>query len=275
MEAPMTRGLKWTTALVTVALIAVALVLWLRSTSAPPVPPAPEAQVAAPAASVPATAAASGIEHRLDTPAAPLAAGDIKKALGELFGAKAVVRFFQIDEFPRRFVATVDNLGRPHAPPALWPVHPTEGRFTVEKQPDGPVIAADNAGRYTPLVLLAESVDASRAVDVYVRMYPLLQSAYEELGYPRSYFNNRLIAVLDLLLATPEAEYPVKLQLTEVKGPIPSERPWVRYEYADPSLEALTSGRKILLRSGAVNERRLKARLAAFREELVKRSVKR
>ena len=27
-----------------------------------------------------------------------------------------------------------------------------------------------------------------------------------------------------------------------------SERPWVRYEYADPGLQALSSGQKILLR---------------------------
>jgi len=70
-------------------------------------------------------------------------------------------------------------------------------------------------------------------------------------------------------------EYPVPLQLTQVKGPIPSERPWVRYEFADPQLESLSAGQKILLRMGPVNQRRLKGKLEAIRAELVMRSPRR
>jgi len=78
--------------------------------------------------------------------------------------------------------------------------------------------------------------------------------------------------VIDVLLATPDVEYPVKLQLTEVKGPITPLRPWVRYEFVDPDLESLSAGQKILVRVGAVNQRRLKAKLAEFRQELVRRA---
>jgi hypothetical protein len=63
------------------------------------------------------------------------------------------------------------------------------------------------------------------------------------------------------------------VQLTEVKGPIPSVRPWVRYEFADPALEALSSGQKIMLRVSSVNQNRLKARLSALRQEILKRST--
>jgi Protein of unknown function (DUF3014). len=156
----------------------------------------------------------------------------------------------------------------------LWPVNPTAGRFTVEEVNGATVIAPDNSSRYTPLVLLAETVDIRRAVDLYVRLYPLLQSTYAELGYPRGYFNDRLIAVIDQLLATPVIEGPIKLELTDVKGPIPSERPWVRYQYADPSLESLSAGQKILLRVGPVNGRRLKAKLAEIRAELLQRGTR-
>lgn len=197
---------------------------------------------------------------------------DIGTTLTDLLGRKALITFFQLDDFPRRFVATVDNLGRSYAPPMLWPIHPTPDRFTVEETAGGPVISADNSLRYTPLVLLAESVNTARAVDTYARLYPLLQRAYEELGYPKRYFNDRLIEVINLLLATPNAtEQAMKVQLTEVKGTVPSVRPWVRYEFADPALESLASGQKILLRVGPVNERRLKAKLAAIRQELLKR----
>jgi hypothetical protein len=67
----------------------------------------------------------------------------------------------------------------------------------------------------------------------------------------------------------------LKLRLTEVKGPIASLRPWVRYEFADPALESLSSGQKILLRVGPVNERRLKEKLGQLRSELASRAVKR
>ena len=108
-----------------------------------------------------------------------------------------------------------------------------------------------------------------------LRMYPLLQRAYEELGYPRRYFNDRLVEVIDVLLATPQVNEPVRLRLVEVKGPIASERPWVRYEYADPALESLTAGQKILLRMGPENARRLKAKLAELRGQLARGAARR
>jgi hypothetical protein len=154
----------------------------------------------------------------------------------------------------------------------LWPVQATPGRFSVDESGAAPVIAADNASRYTPLVLLAETVDPAKAVELYLRMYPLLQQQYRELGFPKGEFNQRLLDVIALLLATPEPEQPPQLHLLEVKGPVPSTRPWVRYEYADPALEQLASGQKILLRVGLVNERRLKKQLAAFRDELRRQS---
>jgi len=58
--------------------------------------------------------------------------------------------------------------------------------------------------------------------------------------------------------------------LTDVKGPIPSEQPWVRYEYVDPALEALSAGQKILLRSGEVNQRRLVGWLRQFRAQIAR-----
>jgi hypothetical protein len=228
-------------------------------------------------ADAPAQSPQAAIEYPLgDLPQTEELTGPaLRRALANLLGGNAALSFLQLDEFPRRLVATVDNLGRAHAPAQLWPVDPAPDRFTVEAVGDAPVIAADNAGRYTPFVLLAEAVDARRAVDLYVRLYPLLQKAYEELGFPSRYFNDRVMAVIDLLLSTPETEMPLKLRLTEVKGPIASLRPWVRYEFADPALESLSSGQKVLLRVGPVNERRLKDKLAQIRRELAGRAVKR
>jgi hypothetical protein len=51
---------------------------------------------------------------------------------------------------------------------------------------------------------------------------------------------------------------------------VPSLRPWVRYEYADPQLQALSAGQKIMVRTGLQNERRLKAVLAKVRASVAR-----
>lgn len=205
--------------------------------------------------------------------AQPLAVDQIDSALTAFLGSKAALTFFQLTDFPRRFVATVDNLGRSHAPPVVWPINLTEGRFNVQTLDGSTIIGSDNALRYKPLVLLLEKINVELAVDLYVRMYPVLQQTYEDLGYPNRQFNDRLLQVLDHLLATPIAPQVIAVQLTEVKGAIPSLRPWVRYEFADPALEALSSGQKIMLRVGSVNQSRLEAMLSELRQEILKRST--
>jgi hypothetical protein len=96
----------------------------------------------------------------------------------------------------------------------------------------------------------------------------VFQKSYEELGYPGRYFNDRVVEVIDQLLATPEPSGPLAVHLTEVKGPVTSERPWVRYEFSKPEYESLAAGQKMLLRMGPEHERRLKAKLRQFRAQI-------
>jgi len=116
-------------------------------------------------------------------------------------------------------------------------------------------------------------VDTERAVALYRRLYPLLQRAYEDLGYPGKYFNDRLVAVIDLLLETPEPSGALKVELPEIRGPLKPTRPWVLYRFSDPALEGLSSGQKILLRMGRENEKRLKAKLVEFRRQIAREKV--
>ena len=74
------------------------------------------------------------------------------------------------------------------------------------------------------------------------------------MGYPRGYFNDRLIAAIDDMLAAPELARPPELQL--VQG---------RYLYVDPALESRSVGQKLMMRLGAANEAKLKTKLRAIR----------
>ena len=242
----------------------------------------PVATAPAPTASSAAPPAEPAIQFPIDPAAAEkaalpsLATSDtyFAGAVGALVPRNDVLKFLQLDKLAIRVVATVDNLARPHAAPALWPVNPTPGRFTTAQAGAAPTtISAANSQRYTLLVRFIESVDTTKAVALYVGAYPLFQQAYEELGYPRRYFNDRLVAVADHLLATPAARDGLAVKLTEVKGPIAAARPWVRYEFSDAALESLSSGQKIMLRAGPDNQARLKVKLREIRGQIAGAAV--
>jgi hypothetical protein len=93
-----------------------------------------------------------------------------------------------------------------------------------------------------------------RLAAVYFRFYPLFQKVYQDLGYPNGYFNDRLVQVIDVLLATPQ-----------MLGPIDLTRPNVMYIFADPSLESRPAGQKILIRMGPDNASIVKSKLAELR----------
>ena len=128
----MNKSLYWVAAVVLVALIGTAGYLWRQQQpTAVPVAPPPRA-VAAPPVVQPAASSASEpsikhpIEASVDNPPAATPQ-DVEGALAELFGRKTVLSMFQTQDFARRFVATVENLGRSRAPVTVWPVNPTAG----------------------------------------------------------------------------------------------------------------------------------------------------
>ena len=258
------------------ALIAIGAYFWLRQV--PTQLPSPAPVVSAPAI-VPAKPAINYPVHAPSgvTELPPIGQADdfVRERITELLGAKAVKAYIQSENLVHRVVATVDNLARALAPPSRWPIYATPGRFTVETGRDGSVIGATNAVRYAPFVALVESVDTGSAVALYRRLYPLFQRAYERLGYPEKYFNDRLVAVIDLLLETPEPPGALKGELPDIQGPLKLTRPWVLYRFSDPALEGLSSGQKILLRVGRENEKRLKSKLAEIRKLIAGEKVTR
>lgn len=180
------------------------------------------------------------------------------KALAGLVGDKSLIKFFHAERMIRNIVATVDNLTNSQAPMSVMPVKQVPGKFVTAGFEGGLTISPENSARYTPYVRIAERINAKKLVGLYIRLYPLFQQAYEELGYPNKYFNDRLIQTLDNLLETPI-----------IKGPIKLVQPNVVYKFADPDLEGRSIGQKILLRTGTKNEAIIKSKLRQIKQELI------
>lgn len=181
----------------------------------------------------------------------------MRESLAALLGSKAFNDFVVPTQLVRRIVASVDNLPRRAAPRRMMPLNAVPGAFVVSGTADERTLAAANAARYAPYVRTMEAVPARALVVAYVQVYPLFQRAYEELGYPGKYFNDRLLEAIDDLLAAPEIDVPLKLL-----------QPKVLYEFADPDLETRSAGQKILIRVGAANALKVKVKLREIRQEL-------
>lgn len=264
----------WIVPILSLLILAGGYWAWTQVNS-PKVPSPPHPTVAVEGAvATPATVPA--IKYPIAAAADALPAPDkvdayIADALIKLLGQQNLASMMRTDSFVRRVVVTVDNLGREHVASGLWPVKPTPGRFSVTGPIGAQTVHPDNGLRYRPFVHMVESVDLVAGVALYARLYPLFQRAYEELGYPGQYFNDRLVTVIDNLLAAPEPTDPVAMRMTEVKGPIRATRPWLSYDFADPGLQALSSGQRLLVRMGPDNEKRIKRRLSEARRLLTAR----
>ena len=230
--------------------------------AAPPQAPAP----AKPAAPAPAPEPAirnpipEGQSETKPLPALNDSDAEVRDSLAGLFGAKAIEQFLVPQNVVRHIVVTVDNMPRKKVAVELRPVKPTPGSTALATQGDITTLGAANYDRYGPFIKVVQGTDPNTLATIYFRLYPLFQQAYEDLGYPGQYFNDRLVVVIDDLLHTPE-----------VQGPIQLTQPKVFYEFADPKLESLSSGQKLLIRMGPANAAIVKAKLRALRSAVARR----
>lgn len=228
----------------------------------PPEPAEATPEVLAPAVpdpAAPAAPAAPRSRAATDEPA-DLAASDgtLTEAAEGLFGADAVEAFLVETRIIQNVVATVDSLDREAVPLRFRAVREVPELPVVDQDGDRLTLAPENAGRYALLMGAVERADARKVVSFYRHYEPLFERAYREMGYPDARFGDRVLQIIDHLLAAPELEAPVELV-----------RPKVLYHFADPALEELSSGQKMMIRIGPDHARVVKQKLRELRAALV------
>lgn len=167
-----------------------------------------------------------------------------------------LANLFVTEEMLRNLVVQADNIAQGQLATGNPLLQPLSQRFSV---PAGQplLLAEESFARYEPYVQLLESVPPQQMITLFNRYEPLMQQAFSELGYPDDLFKNRLLQAIDVLLATPELQYPLQL-----------EQPSVMYQFADPQLEQLPAAQKLMLRLGPDNQQRIKQLLRRYRQAL-------
>ncbi len=244
-----------------VVVIAAGTWYWLQSRQAAPprVPvtaqrPPPGAEPAEPAIQNPLPEGLGAAAGKAPLPALADSDAAIGDALSGLIGAPAVKEYLLPESIIRHIVVTVDNLPRPKAAVQKRPTTSVAGSFMANGDELHATLDPQNFGRYQPWVAVVDKLDMRQLTALYVHFYPLFQQAYQDLGYPNGYFNDRLVQVIDNLLAAPQPAAPIALV-----------RPNVMYTFADPGLESRSAGQKLLLRMGPDNAAVIKAKLKELR----------
>lgn len=197
--------------------------------------------------------AASPAQDTSTTPAEPSVAPPaqpFEAALEALLGSDAFRQWVVSDQLIDRIVVAVDNLSHEKLPVRMWPLRAIGGQALVNGQNGSLHFAAENAARYDLYIALLKSLDLKQVAALYVRDYARFQQAFEALGYPQAYFNDRLVDVIDHLLVTPEVNTPLALV-----------QPTVMYKFAEQGMESRSMGQKLMLRMGPLHASIVKGRL--------------
>ncbi len=176
--------------------------------------------------------------------------------------ADRVKQYLVAEDVIRKVVVTIDNLDRSGVALDKRAIHPIPGDFFVSEVGDEAgdhfQLDPDNYLRYQNLTQLFAAVDSEKAVLLYFEYYPLFQQAYEELGYPGEYFNDRLVEIIDHLTT----------------WPLPNEkslvftRPKSAYVFQNQELESLSVGQKALVSMGPANATRVQNKLRQIKTAL-------
>ena len=195
---------------------------------------------------------------------APLPALDesdalVQQELLQLSWKPGLAALFVSEEMIRRFVVQIDNIAQGQLVPQQNILKGLKQDFKVVKNGAQYQLDSANYARYNLYLDLLESAPKAEVAALFNKFYPLMQAAYQELGYPDQQFRDRVQQAIKVLLAAPEVADGPMLMLDSVQ-----------YSFADTELEQLGLAPKQMIRLGQKNQQRLKLLLAAYQPLLAK-----
>ncbi|MEE9395636.1 MAG: DUF3014 domain-containing protein [Methylococcales bacterium] len=163
----------------------------------------------------------------------------VKENLPPIMPGVKLERWLASTHLIRKFVMLVDNIAAGKLPRKHFKFLAPKGRFLVENRSGDIYLDPRGYDRYRYVAELFDALDETTAAQLYFKLEPLLQAAYEELGYPDSDFTKRLLKAISQIQKTPVLE-----------GKIELVQPSVKYKFARRKLEKLNPVQKQMLRMG-------------------------
>ncbi|NRB23623.1 DUF3014 domain-containing protein [Shewanella sp.] len=157
----------------------------------------------------------------------------------------------------RHFVVFIDNIAQGELARKVSPLKAPDRSFTVSDITNKTYLNPDSYHRYDLYANFVANLDEQQLAATYKELTPLLEEAFEELGYGDMSFNQRLLQAIDIMLAAPVIEQPIELDGISVN-----------YQFVDPQLEALPNAQKLMVRMGPENTKKVKAALRKLKKYL-------
>jgi len=184
----------------------------------------------------------------------------VKQKLLALPWKAGLSSLFVSEELIRRFVVQIDNIAQGRLVPEQAVFKGLTVDFKAKQNGQQYQLDIANYQRYQRYLDLLESAPKAEVVALFNQLYPLMQQAYLELGYPEAQFRDRVQQAITLLLAAPEIADGPMLMLDSVQ-----------YTFADGEIEQLSMAHKQMVRLGLKNQQRLKMLLVAYQPLLAKK----
>lgn len=187
-----------------------------------------------------------------DVPPVDLSASDefIRDAIGTISSHPRLAEWLVNDGLVRRFVVVVDNIADGSNPAQHVPSMRPETRFRTTGEGATLRVSPQSYSRYDLHSQIIASLDTQGTADLYLRLVPLMNEAYVELGNPERPFSRTLERAIVSFLSAPLVDDPPTLV---------EYTPF--FQFTDPSLESLTPAQKQLLGMGPDNVRAVQAKL--------------
>src|SRR3990172_2690708 len=243
------------------ALIPIGLgLLWLSLRGDEPSPPSSDSAVGsegpAPPRALPEGAA--DVEDAVKLPQLSDSDPFLREILGRLSNHPFLALVLDADDLVRKIVVSVANVAEGASPAKQLPHVRPEERLAAIETTERIVVDPESYRRYHAPAELFPSLDARAVAGLYRTLEPLLEEAHSELGLSeRSGFRDTLSRAVEVLLAVPVVEGPIRLRAVNVN-----------YAFEDPALEKLSPAQKHLLRMGPDNTRRVQKKLTELKGAL-------
>lgn len=198
-----------------------------------------------------------GTAAPIDLP--PLDALDplLRSMLQALSARPELARLLATDNLLRRFVVSVENLGRGVSPVRQLAGVGVEGGFSVERPYSASSILPAAFARYDGLSSTVAEIDPAALARIYGQLRPRIDEAYGELGGEGTFDAAMERAIVHLLEVSPDLG---RGQVRPVKG--------TTYAWTSTETEHLSSAQKHLLRMGPENARKVQTMLRQFGQAL-------